>query len=386
MSSGVSPARLIACGRGRGAERRGRLVGCGDASFADPGALDDPRVVVSTPGFEVGVGQPPSGTAIPQPTMEIGRPMRPLTRLATTRSADRSAGVHPDAQACPSACRRTGCAPGIDVPGPSTTPISSPRVRSTPSATPSERNTPTAGATIMRSGTASVSPAGDGWARVRSRQDLREVAVDVVRACAHGEHRRTSGTVRLATPAIIEPWPTSTNASAPSCASVSIDVAPAHRRPSTCIGRSGAPAVGVGVRGAVVVRDDRRARRARTDVGERGRESVAARRHERRVERATDVERHRASHAELLGAVDRGVDTVGRSRDDDLARARCRSRSSTRRARPCTRRSACSTVAPSSAAMRPGCASAAACVSSARVVPRTARRLRGRARPMRSAR
>ena len=36
------------------------------------------------------------------------------------------------------------------------------------------------------------------------------------------------------------------------------------------------------------------------------------------MERAADVERRRAPHAELLGARDRGFDTFGRSRDHDL--------------------------------------------------------------------
>ena len=98
--------------------------------------------------------------------------------------------------------------------------------------------------------------------------------------CSHSAgvpHARTgtSGTVRLATPAIIEPWPTSTNAVAPSPASVSIDV---RQRTGTVTwsARRVAPTVGVvGRRPAVVVRHDRRAGRRERDVCEGLDEAVA---------------------------------------------------------------------------------------------------------------
>ena len=91
------------------------------------------------------------------------------------------------------------------------------------------------------------------------------------------ESTGTSGTVRLATPAIIEPWPTSTNASAPSAASVSIDVRQRTGTVTCSAERARQPSPSAsGVRGAVVVRR-RRARSApRTCTSrERGGEPVA---------------------------------------------------------------------------------------------------------------
>ena len=84
------------------------------------------------------------------------------------------------------------------------------------------------------------------------------------------------------------------------------------------VGEPRAPAVGVGVGCGVVVRDDRSSRRGEHHVGELGGEADAGVAHQRGVERAADIERRRALHADFLGAGGRGVDAVGGSRDHDL--------------------------------------------------------------------
>ena len=231
MSVGESPARLIASAAAAVPSVAVGLVGRGDAPLADAGALDDPRVVRVDARFEIGVRHAAVG--------DCGAPTDDRDRKTASRDAqprDRLTGAQAFAGVRQHAHQRAAeraAAPGSCVPGPSTTPISSPACSSSRRRrrrAGGRRRRP--GATIMRSGTVSVSPAsgerrgGSGSGVVcrggRSRCEyLREVGE--IGGVAH-ESTGMSGTVRLATPAIIEPWPTSTNASAPSAASVSIDV------------------------------------------------------------------------------------------------------------------------------------------------------------------
>ena len=223
MSAGVRPGALDRVGGGRGAERRRGLAGPGDAALADTGALDDPRVVRVDARFEIGVGHAPSGTAVPQPT--IAELATAVTRRATTRPAVRRAVVRRGARACPSACRANGLRTGSLVPGPSTTPTivadarpSRPRRRVDADGTRRRRARRSCARARRAARRAMVGTIGGGHVRCPRRKVVR-----IRRACRTAS-TGTSGTVRLATPAIIEPWPTSTNASAPRPASVSIDV------------------------------------------------------------------------------------------------------------------------------------------------------------------
>ena len=231
--------------------------GAGDPALADAGALDDPLVAGVDALLEVGVGEPllgeggaPAGDARP----------RMLRRRAARRPAGPRGGARRGATSMPTSCRGTGCAPGVDVPGPSSTPTVWPSSTWSPSSTSSSgRNTPTDGATIMRSGTRSPSPwVKQGFHGLRrppgsSRGDV----VGGARCC--GRRRRARCAWRA--PAIIEPWPTSRNVSAPSADEGVHRRAPAHRHRDV-LGEAVAPAVGVGV-GDARRGSTRRARRAR---------------------------------------------------------------------------------------------------------------------------
>ena len=153
----------------------------------------------------------------------------------------------------------------------------------------------------------------------------------------------------------------------------------AERRRACPSTSASAPAPRRGRRGGRASRRRRRRRRASwfDTTGAVGAANVERRRasatspavascHQRRVERAADVERGDPAHAELLGPGRAGGRRRRACRRSRPGRARCRWRPSSRRARRCTRRRPARAWRRAARPCGPGCASAAACVSSAR--------------------
>ena len=198
---GREPGALDRVRRGRGRERRGGLVRAGDAPFADAGALDDPRVGRVDACFEIGVRDAPVGDR-GSPADDRGRGAGHATRSQATglTVAQALAGVreHAHDDAGERAADRLARARALD----HADDLADGR-RLAPSATPSGRNMPTTGATIMRSTIATRSPSRSS----RGTHDGFSVVRNSCSQSAGVPQARTgmSGTVRLATPAIIEP-------------------------------------------------------------------------------------------------------------------------------------------------------------------------------------
>ena len=210
---------------------------------------------------------------------------------------------------------------GVEVPGPSRWPTAWPACRSAPSSTSaSRRNTPTDGAMIMRSGNSETFASRVSYFSRRvtrtSRIAFGRIAFGSIRSFGGGdvvdrdvrraalgqrrEHRAVPPLEKVSAPApSVPPWSASarapTRARRGGCASP-----PCRSRPR----RRDSPRWG-----PTVLRTDRRELTCEPD----GRVV-----HERRVERAADLERGGALDAHFLGACRRGVDAVGSSRDHDL--------------------------------------------------------------------
>ena len=199
MSSGVSPARLIASAAGRRsrASRWSRRAPAMRRSRM-PVRSTIHASLVSTRASRSALVSRPSGTrgapAGRSASRARSRDAQPRDRLTLAQAL---AGVREHAHR---ACRRTGCTTGIDVPGPSTHADRLARVdvRRPSSTSSSGRKMPTTGATIMRSGTSEP-------LAVRSSRGLpwvswRPPRVGRCESSGGGDAVRTatSGTVRLA--------------------------------------------------------------------------------------------------------------------------------------------------------------------------------------------
>ena len=339
-------------------EARGRLAARGDATFADAGALDDPLVAGVDALLELGVGEPLLGEG-GAPTRDAGAHAQATRSQATGWPSRRRS---PGWTSMPTSLPRNGLHTGVEVPGPSRRPTVWPTSTRSPSSRPS-------------SGAEHADRRGDDHALgneeplavgQKSLHGLTQPPDFVGMSSGLATLRTaTSGAPRLASAASIEPWPTSRNVSAPAATSVSM-VERQRTGTETCVGEPLAPAVGVGVGDRVVVRHHRRRGGREGHRRQLRDEPGAGVGHQRRVERAADVERRDPLHAELLGPDRRAARAPRACRRSRPGRGRCRWRPSSRRGPPSHAPSACSAVAPSSAAMRPGCASAAAWVSSAR--------------------
>ena len=285
MSSGVSPACLIAAvpasiaeasrwSRRPPATRRSRMpvrstihsslvsTRCSRSALVSrcSGTRGAPARVIARPASAQCDPQPGDGLALAQPLAGVGE------------HADEAPG--------------TGCDTGVDVPGPSTMPTVWPRVDDGPPSrrASSGRNTPTDGATIMRSGTSRPSP----WSSSASiRRTSSEIGGD--RRGSRCRGTGTSGTVRLARPASIEPWPTSRNVVGAERRPASPSTSRQRTGTATCSARRVAPAV---------ARRRRRPRRgsrrpARVGCRERERRELGGERRRRRRASAACGTRHR---------------------------------------------------------------------------------------------
>ena len=105
MSVGDSPARLIASAAAAVPSVDDVSPGAAIRRSRMPVRSTIHSSLVSRVASRSAFVRRPSGTAVPQPSTETGRP---FTRRATTRSVDRSGAARRGAPACPSACRRRG--------------------------------------------------------------------------------------------------------------------------------------------------------------------------------------------------------------------------------------------------------------------------------------
>ena len=360
MSSGVSPACLIAAAPASIARRRGRLAGAGDAALADAGALDDPLVAGVDALLEVGVGEPLLGERR-CPSRRSQARIAQATRSQATGWPSRRRS--PGWTSMPISLPRNGLQTGVEVPGPSrcadglavvdevalvdvverhgtrppTGRRSCARERGGPRRGSREPPWVTRPPMVvgMSSGVGDVADGDVGHAALGERREHRAVA--------DFEERGRRRARRAC------PW---SSASAPGPRRARRGGRASRRR------RRRRPRRGS-------TRPAPRARRTSTSPSSAA-SPAAASAHQRRVERAADVERRDPLHAELLGPGRRRRRARRACRRSRPGRARCRWRPSTPSGAAVHASSACSRVAPSSAAMRPGCASAAAWVSSAR--------------------
>ena len=203
--------------------------------------------------------------------------LAPLTRLAARRRARPDADARRRRRACRRGRRGTGCDGRRDTRAlDHADSLARVDVLTTCDvvARTSARNTPTEGATITRSGTSKALAVHE--CQLHAHRHLRECGEIVGGRDAAGPGR--SGTVRLASAASIEPWPTSRNWSAPRPGERLHRGTPAHRDRDVAARRERQPSASVVGRG-VVVRDDRRGgrRQRRRSASSAARPSAASR-------------------------------------------------------------------------------------------------------------